>query len=300
MARLGLDARRARELNSRLIYCSLSGYGQTGPQANWPGQDLLVQAMSGIISTTGWDGGPPVAVGTYLADVTGALTAAYGIVTALQARAQYGIGQDLDISLLDAMIALQSMETTVFLNAGTVPPKSGSGHWMVPQPYSVFQTQDRELVLNAHSDAWWARLCQAAEFAHLGTDPRYSTRPAREQHGQELAADLQAIFRTRRRDEWLACLGQYDVLCAPVYDYAELFADPQVQHNGMVVEQRHGSAGPIKVIGIPVKFSATPGEIGSVAPRLGEHSREILHGVGYDAAAVDRLCQDGVVSALGD
>jgi crotonobetainyl-CoA:carnitine CoA-transferase CaiB-like acyl-CoA transferase len=295
MARMRLDAKHARELNTRLIYCSLSGYGQTGPRAHWPGQDLLVQGMSGIISTTGWDGGPPVAVGTYLADMTGALTAAFGVVTALQARAQYGIGQDIEISLLDAMIALQSMETTVFLNSGTVPPKSGSGHWMLPQPYGVFHTQDKDLVLNAHSDAWWKRLCQAPEFAHLSTDPRYATREVREQHNRELAADLQEILGTRTCDEWLTYLGQYDVLCAPVYNYAELFTDPQVQHNGIVVEQHHPSAGPIKVIGIPVKLSETPGEVGPAAPRLGEHTQEILQWLGYNAEHIERLRQQQAI-----
>jgi len=226
--------------------------------------------------------------------------ATIGVLLALQARAQYGMGQALEVSLLDAMIALQSMESTVFLNSGTLPPKSGSGHWMIPQPYGVYHTQDHPLVLNAHSDDWWARLCKAAEFAHLASDPRYCTRAIREHHSAELAADLQAIFTTRRRDEWLAHLGQYDVLCAPVYNYAELFADPQVQHNEMVVEQHHPSAGPIKVIGLPVKLSATPGQVGSPAPRLGEHTRDILQWLGYDAAQIERLRQDNVVSQLGD
>jgi crotonobetainyl-CoA:carnitine CoA-transferase CaiB-like acyl-CoA transferase len=251
--------------------------------------------MSGIVSTTGWDGGPPVAVGTYLADMTGALTAAFGIVTALQARAQYGMGQEIEISLLDAMIALQSMETTVFLNSGTLPPKSGSGHWMLPQPYGVFHTQDKDLVLNAHSDAWWQRLCQAPAFAHLGTDPRYARREVREQHNRELAADLQEILGTKTCDEWLTYLGPYDVLCAPVYNYAELFADPQVQHNGIVVEQHHPSAGPIRVIGIPVKLSETPGEVGPAAPRLGEHTQEILQWLGYDTEHIERLRQQQAI-----
>ena len=128
MPRLGLDPNRVRERNPGMIYCSLSGYGQTGPRADWPGQDLLVQAMSGIISTTGWDDGPPVAVGAYMADVAGALTAAYGVLTALYARSQYGIGQEIEVSLLDSMIAFQAMETVSFLNSNILPRKSGSGH----------------------------------------------------------------------------------------------------------------------------------------------------------------------------
>lgn len=300
MARLGLDAKRLRDLNPRLIYCSLSGYGQSGPYADWPGQDILLQAMGGIISTTGWPDGPPTAVGTYLADVTGALTAAYGIVTALHARAQQGVGQEMEVSLLDAMIALQSMEATVYLNSGSVPWRSGSGHWMLPQPYGVFKTQDKDMALNAHSEAWWARLCRVPEFAHLATDARYRERQTRAQNHAALAADLQAILRTKTRDAWLTYLGEYDVLRAPVYDYAELFADAQVRHNDMVLEQQHPTAGAIKVVGIPVKFHDTPGEIGPAAPRLGEHTRDILQWLGYDPVDIQRLHQDAIIGLAGD
>ncbi len=295
MARLGLDAVRLRPLNPSLIYCSLSGYGQDGPLATRPGQDLLLQGMSGIISTTGWEGGPPVAVGTYLADVTGALTAAYGVVTALQARSQYGIGQEMEVSLLDAMIALQSMEATVFLNSGTLPPRSGSGHWMIPQPYGVFPTRDKGLVLNAHSDEWWRRLCAVPEFAALADDARFGSREARRTHGQALVAALEVILSARSRDDWLAYLSTYDVLCAPVYDYAELFADPQVHHNAMVVEQHHPEGGPIKVVGLPVNLSATPGEVGPPAPPLGAHTDDILRSLGYEAADIRRLRDQHII-----
>lgn len=295
MPRLGLDPKRVRERNPGIIYCSLSGYGQTGPRADWPGQDLLVQAISGIISVTGWEDGPPVSVGTYMADVAGALTATYGVLAALYARSQYGIGQDLEVSLLDSMIAFQAMETTSFLNSNITPRKSGSGHWLLPPPYGVFQTKDKDLALNAHSGEWWPRLCRVPEFAHLAQDPRYATPDARLQHRGELTATLQAILCTKTRDEWLEHLGKYDVLCAPVYDYPELFADPQVHHNQMVVEQDHPTAGRIKVIGLPVKLSETPGEVGPAAPLLGEHTEEILQWLGYDAAAIERLRQEKVL-----
>jgi CoA:oxalate CoA-transferase len=295
MPRIGLDPKRVRERNPRMIYCSLSGYGQTGPRADWPGQDLLVQAMSGIISTTGWDDGPPVTVGAYMADVAGALTAAYGVLTALYARAQYGIGQEVEVSLLDSMIAFQSMETVSFLNSNIPTRKSGSGHWLLPQPYGIYHTKDKDLAVNAHSNDWWGRLCRPPEFAHLGTDPRLATPEGRLEHRAELTQALQEILLTKTRDEWLAYLGQYDVLCAPVYDYGELFADPQVHHNQMVVEQEHPQAGRVKVIGIPVKFSETPGDIGPAAPMLGEHTEEILYWLGYEAEAIDRLRQEKVL-----
>ena len=295
MARLGLDAERLHPLNPALIYCSLSGYGQDGPHARRPGQDLLLQGMSGIISTTGWEGGPPVAVGTYLADVTGALTAAYGVVTALQARSRYGIGQEVEVSLLDAMIALQSMEATVFLNSGALPPRSGSGHWMISQPYGVFPTQDQWLVLNAHSDEWWRRLCSVPEFAALADDARFASREARRAHGEALVAAVEEILSARSRDDWLAYLSTYDVLCAPVYDYAELFADPQVHHNSMVVEQNRPDGRPIKVVGLPVNLSATPGEVGPPAPPLGAHTDDILQSLGYEEADIRRLRDQHII-----
>jgi crotonobetainyl-CoA:carnitine CoA-transferase CaiB-like acyl-CoA transferase len=159
----------------------------------------------------------------------------------------------------------------------------------------VYQTKDKELAVNAHSGEWWPRLCRVPEFAHLGTDPRFTTPESRLEHRDALTADLAARLRTRTRDEWLERLGEYDVLCAPVYTYAELFADPQVAHNGMVVEQEHPTAGPIKVIGIPVKLSETPGDVGPAAPRLGEHTQAILEWLGYDAATIDRLRQAKVL-----
>ena len=295
MARLGLDPERLRPLNPSLIYCSLSGYGQDGPHAERPGQDLLVQGMSGIISTTGWEGGPPVAVGTYLADVTGALTAAYGVVTALQARSRYGIGQEVEVSLLDAMIALQSMEATVFLNSGSVPSRSGSGHWMISQPYGVFPTRDKWLALNAHSDEWWRRLSAVPEFEALSGDPRFAERESRRSNGDELVALLEGILRTRTRDDWLTHLARYDVLCAPVYDYTELFADPQVHHNGMVAEQPHPQGGSIKVVGLPVNLSVTPGEVGPPAPPLGAHTDDILASLGYDESDIQRMREQGII-----
>lgn len=295
MQRMNLDFARVHAVNPRLVYCSLSGYGQSGPAASWPGQDILIQGMSGIVSTTGWDNGPPVAVGTYLADVTGALTATYGILAALQAQAQYGLGQEVAVSLLDSMIMLQGMEATVYLNDGKTPTHSGSGHWLLPQPYGVYQTADKPMILNAHSDDWWGRLCAAPEFAHLGQDPRFATRDARWQHGLELMTALEAILRTKPRVAWLDYLGQYDVLCAPLHTYAEVFDDPQVQHNGLVVSQQHPVAGTVQVIGPVVNFSATPGTVGPASPRLGEHTEAILQTLGYPTTEIERLRQKGTI-----
>jgi crotonobetainyl-CoA:carnitine CoA-transferase CaiB-like acyl-CoA transferase len=296
MAKMELNAKQARAINPQLIYCSLSGYGQTGPLANWPGQDLLIQAMGGIISTTGWEDGPPVAVGPFLADVPGALTATFGILAALQARSQYGIGQEMQLSLLDALIALQSMDSTGFLNSGQIPPKSGSGHWMLPQPYGIYQTKDKPLAVNAHSEDWWGRLCKGPAFAHLNQDDRYNNRTGRARHGDALTADLQQILLQKTRDEWLTYLAKYDVLCAPVYNYQELFDDPQVHHNGIVVNQEHPLAGNIRVVANPVKLSATPADVGPSAPALGAHTSEILTWLDYSPEQIAQLAQDNIIS----
>jgi crotonobetainyl-CoA:carnitine CoA-transferase CaiB-like acyl-CoA transferase len=299
MAKMGLDGEQAMAINPQLIYCSLSGYGQTGPLANWPGQDLLIQAMGGIISTTGWEDGPPVAIGTFLADVTGALTATIGILTALQARSRYGIGQKMELSLLDALISLQTMDLTGFLNSGDIPPKSGSGHWMLPQPYGIYQTKDKPLAVNAHSEDWWGRLCRGPAFAHLNQDDRYCDRASRTRNGDTLTADLQHILLQKTRDEWLAYLAEYDVLCAPVYNYQELLDEPQVIHNGIVVNQEHPLAGNIRVVANPVKLSATPADIGPAAPALGAHTREILTWLDYSPEQIAQLGKDNVINQPG-
>ncbi|MCZ6873403.1 MAG: CoA transferase [bacterium] len=295
MDRMGLATTQLRELNPTLIYCSLSGYGQSGPMTAWPGQDLLIQGMSGIISTTGWTDGPPVAAGVFLADMTGAITATYGVLLALQARHRHGIGQEMDVSLLDAMIALQSMDVTAYLNSHQLPGKSGSGHWMSSQPYGIFRTADKLLVLNASSEDWWGRLCKAPEFVTLAADARFATRESRRQHGPALIAVLEAILRNKTRDEWLDYLSTFDVLCTPVYDYEELFNNPQVHHNDMVVTQQHPQVGDIRVIGMPVKFSKTPGDIRTPAPLLGQHTDDILQNLGYSAHHIAQLRQDEVI-----
>jgi crotonobetainyl-CoA:carnitine CoA-transferase CaiB-like acyl-CoA transferase len=299
MTRLGLDAERLRPLNPSLIYCSLSGYGQDGPLATRPGQDLLLQGMSGIISTTGWEGSPPVAVGTYLADVTGALTAAYGVVIALQARSRHGIGQEVEVSLLDAMIALQSVEATVFLNSGALPPRSGSGHWMISQPYGVFPTRDKWLVLNAHSDEWWRRLCRVPEFAALADDPRFASREARRGHGETLIAALEDILSawTVQRDRWevTEVLQKAGVAAFPSMSNKDMATDPHLETRGYLVRKDHPEFSPRVHAGVPWHMSDTPCEVRTAAPLRGQHTDEVLAELlGMSEAEIGQL-RDGQV-----
>jgi crotonobetainyl-CoA:carnitine CoA-transferase CaiB-like acyl-CoA transferase len=281
--------------NPNLIYCAVSGYGQDGPHRERPGQDLLIQAISGLISITGWEGGPPTTVGTFVADMVGAFHCAYGIVVALLARERLGIGQKLEVSLLDSLLALQAVEATTYLNIGKEPKKAGAGHGLVPPPYRVFEASEGALVIVAPSDDWWQRLCQVPALKDICADPRFASRESRATNEVVLNSLLEERFRTKTAAEWLALLVEHDVLAAPVYTYKDLFDDPQVVVNEMVVTQDHPVAGPIRVVGIPVKLTRTPGQIRTPAPLLGEHTEEILASLGYSEAEITRLRDERVV-----
>jgi formyl-CoA transferase/CoA:oxalate CoA-transferase len=275
--------------NPSLIYCAVSGYGQDGPHRERPGQDLLIQALSGLISITGWEGGQPTTVGTFVADMVGAFHCAYGIAVALLARDRLGIGQKIEVSLLDSLLALQAVEATTYLNTGKMPKRAGAGHGLVPPPYRVFETKEGALAIVAPSDDWWQRLCRVPALRDICSDPRFATRDSRATHELALNVLLEEQFRTKTAAEWLAVLAEHDVLTAPVYTYKDLFDDPQVAQNEMVVTQNHPIAGSIRVIGIPVKLTRTPGQVRTPAPLLGEHTEEILDGLGYSKAEIDQL-----------
>ncbi|HKA52735.1 MAG TPA: CoA transferase [Candidatus Binatia bacterium] len=293
--RLGFGYDTLRRYNPHLIYCAVSGYGQEGPHRERPGQDLLIQAISGIISITGWEGGPPTTVGTFVADMVGAFHCAYGIAVALLAKERLGVGQKVEVSLLDSLLALQAVEATTYLNTGKAPKKAGAGHSLVPPPYRVFEARDGALVIVAPSEDWWRRLCRVPALEDICRDARFASRESRAANDAALNKLLEERFRAKTATEWLALLAEHDVLAAPVYTYKDLFDDPQVAVNDMVVTQDHPVAGPVRVIGIPVKLARTPGRIRTPAPLLGEHTEEILAGLGYSEGEIARLREARVV-----
>jgi crotonobetainyl-CoA:carnitine CoA-transferase CaiB-like acyl-CoA transferase len=293
--KLGFGYDTLTRYNPNLIYCAVSGYGQEGPHRERPGQDLLIQAISGLVSITGWEGGRPTTVGTFVADMVGAFHCAYGITVALLARDRLGIGQKVEVSLLDSLLALQAVEATTYLNTGKMPKKGSAGHGLVPPPYRVFEASEGALAVVAPSDDWWQRLGRVPALQDICSDPRFASRDSRATHEAALNTLLEERFRTKTAADWLALLAEHDVLAAPVYTYKELFDDSQVTQNEMVVTQNHPVAGSIRVIGIPVKLSRTPGQVRTPAPLLGEHTDKILAELGYDEADIIRLRATRVV-----
>jgi len=294
--KLGFGYETLARYNPDLIYCAVSGYGQEGPHRERPGQDLLIQAISGIISITGWEGGPPTTVGTFVADMVGAFHCAYGIAVALLAKERLGVGQKLEVSLLDSLLALQAVEATTYLNTGKAPQKAGAGHGLVPPPYRVFAAKEGALVIVAPSEDWWQRLGRVPALQDICNDSRFASRESRAAHEATLNELLEKRFRAQTAAEWLTLLAEHDVLAAPVYSYKDLFDDPQVAINDMVVHQDHPVAGPIRVIGIPVKLARTPGRVRTPAPSLGEHTAGILTGLGYGEDEIVRLRAARIVS----
>jgi crotonobetainyl-CoA:carnitine CoA-transferase CaiB-like acyl-CoA transferase len=273
--RLGLGYDALEALNPRLIYASISGFGQTGPYRERGGFDLMTQAMSGIMSANGPEDGPPYRIPVPISDVGAGMFAAIAILAALEARRRSGRGQRIDGSLLDAAVALGIYEAAHVFATGERPPRLGQGH-RGSAPYQVFRTADGWLTIGGAAQHLWLRLVKALGCAELADDPRFVDNAARVKHRVELVAILERMLEARGNAHWVALLEAEGIPVGPVQHYDEVFADPQVRARGMVQEVAHPSAGPMRTLGIPVKLSDTPGRIRRPAPRLGEHTEEIV------------------------
>lgn len=294
MDRLGIGEGVLRKRNPRLIYCAISGFGQSGPYRDRPAFDLILQGMGGVMATTGEEGGAPVRVGIPIADIAGGMYAAYAIVLAVLARGRTGTGQVLDVSLMDAQIAWLSYYVGIYLASGEVPPRRGSAHATVV-PYQAFACADgRYITLGTGTDRLFRRFCEVAGLT-FADDPRFRTNPDRIRHRAELIPLLEAAFRSRPAAAWLDALGRAGVPCGPIATVDEIVRDPQVHAREMVVEIDHPSAGRIPVPGLPIKCSQTPGSIRRPPPRLGEHTAEVLAELGVPSEEIPRLGRLGVV-----
>ncbi|HET7876197.1 MAG TPA: CoA transferase [Methylomirabilota bacterium] len=292
--RLGIDYAALAPLNPRLIYCSISAFGPEGPWRDKPGLDSLAQAVGGLMAITGEPDGGPVLVGAPVADTLAGLLAIQGILTALIARERTGLGQRVDASLLSGMLLAHAARLSVFHETGEPLTRWGSGHPEIT-PYQAFRAKDDWIFVAVWVDRLWRPFCEAVGRPDLADDPRFATRADRMANRKELSAILEQLFARRTVAQWMEALERADVLCSPVNDYPALVRDPQVLATGMITEQEHPRVGRFKTIGTPVRFEKTPGTIRRPAPALGEHTREVLRGVGYPEQELDALAAERII-----
>jgi formyl-CoA transferase len=294
MERFGLGYDQLAKLKPSLIYCSISGFGGTGPYRTRGGFDLVAQGMSGLMSITGHPDSPPVKVGVPITDISAGVLAACGILTAYIHALKTGRGQLVDTSLLEAGIAYTIWESSVYFADGEIPGPLGSAH-RVSAPYQALRTKDGYINIGAATQPTWEQLCRAMGQEALIQDPRFKSSANRKARERELAALLEETFCQETTAHWLQLLDRAGVVAGPIYNMAQVYSDPQVRAREMVVELDDPLLGRLRHIGIPVKLSATPGSIRRRAPALGEHSREVLAEAGFGDGEVEALVQAGVV-----
>jgi len=294
MTRVGLDYETLRARCPRLIYTSISGFGQTGPRRNQPGYDAVIQAEGGLMSITGAADGPPFRLGVAIADMVAGLLAAQGIVLALYARERTGQGQYVDIGMLDGVVSLLTYHASMHLNAHTRSQRVGNGHATIA-PYDTFMAADGDFFLAVGNDEQFRRFCAAAGIADLVADPRFATNPSRVEHRQALAARLHPVLRTRPRADWIALLTESGVPCGDVREVADTLADSQLMARQMIESVEHVTIGQMKVLGVPIKLSDTPGSVRSAPPTLGQHTDSVLTELGLSASDIDALRRNKVV-----
>jgi len=279
--RLGVDYDAMTEINPRLIYASISGFGQTGPYANRPGFDLIAQGMSGVMSVTGDAGGVPVKCGVPIADLSVGLIAANGVLAALIAREKTGCGQYIDTSLFESALAMCVWETTEYWASGETPRAMGSAH-RLSAPYQAFRTSDGYMTLAALTSQQWLALCATLDRRELATDPRFETNAARMANRAALVAELERALSRHTTAEWVERLLAAGVPAGPIHDFAQVFADAHTHARRMVEEVEHPVAGRVRTLGFPLKMSDTPLRVRRAPPLLGEHGTEILRELGME------------------
>jgi crotonobetainyl-CoA:carnitine CoA-transferase CaiB-like acyl-CoA transferase len=294
LEKLGLGYDVLQALNPRLVYCAISGYGRTGPYADKGGFDLIAQGFAGLMSVTGEPGGPPVKSGTPVADINAGIFAALGIVSALLARARTGRGQMVETSLMEAGIQQTYWQAAIYFATGVNPGPSGSAH-ILTAPYQAFPTADGWINLGGANQSNWERIVKAIGMPELGADARFKTNTDRMRNLAALTPLLGDALKKKPSAHWIAEFEAAGVPVGPVNRIGDMLADPQVKARDMVVETEHPKAGRVKAIGHPIKFTGTPGEMKRPAPLLGEHTREVLVGLGYSAAEIEGLAREGAV-----
>ena len=305
LAKYGLDYASLKALNPRLIYCSITGFGQDGPYAERAGYDLMIQAMSGMMDITGradgTPGGGPQRVGVALTDLFTGVYACSAILAALEVRHRTGLGQHIDMALLDVGMATLANQAAGFLNTGKVPQRQGNSHPSLA-PYQDFPTADGSMLLAIGNDGQFARFCEAAGQPQWAQDTRYASNTLRVTHRETLIAAMQAVTRTRTTAQWIALLEDKAVPCGPINTIGQAFADAQVQVRSLVINQplalvntTNKAIQSIATVASPLRLVDTPPVVQRPPPALGEHTDAVLAGLGLDAAAIAALHHQGVV-----
>jgi crotonobetainyl-CoA:carnitine CoA-transferase CaiB-like acyl-CoA transferase len=295
LARHGLGFADLLPSCPRLVYCSITGFGQTGPYRHRAGYDFLIQGMGGLMSITGEAGGEPMKVGVAVADLLTGMYAATAVLAALAARERTGRGQHVDLALLDVQVAMLANQAQAYLASGKAPGRLGNAHPSIV-PYQAFATRDGSVVLAVGNDAQFERLCAVAGRPDLAADPRYATNAGRVEHRAALVPALAALLATRTSADWTAALEAEGVPCGPILDLAGVFADPQVVHRGLRVESRHPLAGTVALVRSPIRLSETPVAPPRAPPLLGEHTSEVLRGLlGLEDGEIASLRARGVI-----
>ncbi len=295
MGRLGLDYDAVKAVNPKVVYCSISGFGQDGPYRNRPAYDQIMQGVGGLMSITGEPDGEPQKIGIAVTDIGAGMWSAFAIMAALHHREKSGEGQYIDISMLDAQVAWLTYQAAFFFANGEAPKRMGAAHPTLV-PYQAFMCNDGKYInVAVGSERIWERFCKGMGREDLRDHPDYATNSVRVNNRGAIVSMLQEIFLTRPVTEWVEDLQAANVPCGPINDLADVFADPQVLARNMYLEMAHPTLGTIKQTGLPIKFSLTPGGLDRHPPLLGEHNQEILQSLGYSDADVQSLKDQSVI-----
>lgn len=295
MARFGLDYETVKGVNPKIVYCSISGFGQTGPYQSRPAYDQIMQGISGIMSITGEPDGEPQKVGIAVTDIGAGMWSAFAVMTAIFHREQKGEGQYIDISMMDSQVAWLTYQAATYFANDEPPKRLGAAHPTLV-PYQAFMCEDGKYInVAVGSERIWDRFCQGMKMPEMKENPEYATNGDRVRNRDEIVPNLQKIFLTRPVNDWVQDLQEFNVPCGPINDLADVFSDPQLLHRKMFVEMPHPTLGSIKQTGLPIKFSLTPGALDRHPPLLGEHNGELLKELGYSEADIQRLTEQEVI-----
>jgi crotonobetainyl-CoA:carnitine CoA-transferase CaiB-like acyl-CoA transferase len=293
--KLGFGYKAVHQANPRTVYCSISGFGHSGPYRDRPGYDVIAQGESGMMDLTGYPDGPPAKLGASLADVVAGLYACNGICMALLARHRTGEGQHVDVSLLDGMVSTLTYHALIYLSTGRSPKRAGTRHPSIV-PYESFQAKDGFVNIAVTNQKQWENFCQVLGFAEIAKDPRFEAMKARLANYGELRPMIERVIARMTRAEVITAMSEVGIPAGPINTVGEILEDPHIHAREMVVQLTDPENGPLKLLGIPIKLSSTPGVVENAPPRFGQHNTQVLRSLDYDEKEIERLEVTGTIA----